>query len=441
MPTSRAVASHYIASHYSQCNSAALELVGRYEGFVGTLSGAVERIRTEAEEAGLTLAQAYLLELNKESLEGAERRTGFRGFTRTDPLAAMARETQVLQKRVKAIEADERYSQRQLLVGAEGVLHIELAERQSMLDPWEEELAKYESLEGFIDLVDVGYDTPGFTESWWQKRYWAHWKQGDEICAALGMDDFGDDVLPAYLKVRDKRNEWFRQVAETEAKIKDVHDLTQEHDAALARLPKMSEIYLEACQTRLSGYLLQADLQLLDQWNDDDPAGDRGITMGIRMLSGLQAKESFITELRGQGLDPFMQDLRSRAQKYRRKTAKFQRGKYLGMTWDESYMDLRFLSEKVPKYEARIGKLERLVAKILDYDDYGRFDLKNDPNLWWVEFTGKRPPTLTPRLRAWYDRNPSVDVTHDRDFMDDDASAIAVAAAAQDGYEQEGYLS
>jgi len=430
--------------HFQECYSETLLLVGRYEAFLGHLDAGAKRVHDEVNEAAVALARAYLSGLDAAALAGAERRTGFRGFSRHDPLVAMARERDTLERTLARIRADDRYVQRQLLVGPQGVLVVELEERVSMSEPWEEEARKFEGLDGFLELLELGYDTPEFSESWWQPRYWKHWKQGDAICAELGLNDFGDDVLPAYRPVCDKRDEWRRQIAATRSKVADVHHLVQTHDAAVARIPELPARTLDQCHDRLADYLRQADHQLLATWNDQEPAPDRAVTMALRVLSGLHAKQSFLAELRGKGIDPFVRDLHDRAAKYHRKANKFTRSKYRGMSWPDSAMDLRFLSEKAPKYNARISKLEALIARVLEYDDYGRFDLRNDPNLWWLEFAGKRPPSLTPGLRSWYDRNPDTVVLHDSEFLRDTdpaARAVAVVSAARDAYEEQDYLS
>jgi hypothetical protein len=81
--------------------------------------------------------------------------------------------------------------------------------------------------------------------------------------------------------------------------------------------------------------------------------------------------------------------------------------------------------------------------RMAGYDDYDRFDLSNDPELWWYEFTRSRPPRQAVRLRQWYDRHPDLRPSHDEW---DDAAAVATARAVADATvaqqpDDVGYLS
>ena len=93
---------------------------------------------------------------------------------------------------------------------------------------------------------------------------------------------------------------------------------------------------------------------------------------------------------------------------------------------------------KMPKYKQKPEKLRRLLDRLETYDDYQRFSLANDPDAWWLEMTGKNPSRMTPRLRAYYDRHPDLQIQRDLEDSQQEALAAA-AAAAQD--EDWSYLS
>lgn len=154
--------------------------------------------------------------------------------------------------------------------------------------------------------------------------------------------------------------------------------------------------------------------------------------MGLRKVAGLKAKQRYLEEMLDEGIQPIIGQLRRSIDKYARKEAKYNRSKYYGQTFPESAMDLGFQA-KAAKLEANRDKLEVLVGRLVDYDDYDRFDLSNEPELWWYEFTGKAPSRFTPSSRSWYERNPGSTITHDSmDGDRDNAEAVAVAAAATD---------
>ncbi len=429
------VSSLQLVRHFETRTAEAIAVIQHMTQLLDRVKAAAEQIATERQQALTALAQAYLPTLDKGALQSAEKLTGFRGFSRRDPLDAMAHQLQVLKKTVARIRAEERYIRREFLVGPHGELTHEVAERRSLLDPWERECARFESLEGFQELIESHYDTPGYVQSIFSARYWKLWRMGDSICEALEMGDFGDEVLPAYQKVAGERLKWMRQVEEVQQQIEAIHTLVQQHDEALARQPRLPGEVLNSCWGALVEHLTHADMALLEQWLGEEP--DRARLIALRRAAGLGAKADFLQDLLS-GLDAQITGLRARLAKYQRKAQKFSRGKYVGRGFPESYLDQKF-GEKSKKMRANAEKTQVLVDRMVRYDSYDRFGLSNDPELWWFEFTGKRPTRYSPRVRSWYDRNPTRRPTLDVD--EEHARAIAEAAAAQADGDDLGYIS
>lgn len=429
------ISSLQLSRHYEAHSVRAGRVVENLETLRERIQRDIATVVGQRAEAIKALAVAYLPALEPDALASAEQRTGFRGFTRRDPMAAMAKELQSLRKRVTRIQADERYVRRTYLVGEHGELTRELAERQSLLEPWSRECSRFEDLEGFTELVESRYDTPDYDQSFFSARYWKLWAAGDRICDALGMSDFGDDVLPAYAKAAAERLKWVRQVEEVQAKVDAVHSLVQQHDEAVALQPRLPGMVLDQCHTALSQHLKHADVGLLQTWLGDPP--DRAVMLVLRRAAGLAAKEEFLSEL-VEGLDAQLSQVMQRRGKYMRKAQKYTRSKYMGHHWGPEHQDAKF-EAKAAKMHTNLEKVEVLADRMMAYDDYGRFDLENDPELWWVEFTRKRPSRLTPRLRSWYDRNPNRQPQLDVD--DHHARALASAVAAREENDALGYIS
>ncbi|HUH03045.1 MAG TPA: hypothetical protein VML75_13705 [Kofleriaceae bacterium] len=430
-------------SHYQQRRQQATELAHSYEGLRQHIDARRTEIREQGKAARLELARVYLTELSPEAFERAARLTGFQGFQRRDPIKAMEHERVVLEKTIARIGADERYQQRELLAGPDGTLTTKLAEVHEMLEPWVAECQKFEQHDGFAELVFIGYDTPRFEGKWWQSTYWKHWAAGDRICQALGMDDFGDDVLPAYTRCSEQRAFWQGEERGLQAKLKEIHDLTWEHDVAVARIPDLPTLYLEQSQEFLGEYLGDADVGLLEEWAAQAGEDHRGITMALRKVAGLKAKDTLLHELQEEGIAALAAELRGRAGKYQRKIAKFSRPKNSWMTFNDNVLDHGF-ETKHAKLRERHAKLQMLVDRVYTYDDYHHFRLDNDPALWWLEMTHKQPPAMMVRTRKWYERNRDAAITHERwdeaDGADPMTQAVAVAAAARE-LDEVGYLS
>ncbi|MCB9679112.1 MAG: hypothetical protein H6737_28680 [Alphaproteobacteria bacterium] len=436
---------HEAVRHFRGHQEIGNKVVSRLVQIQARIERTLEALAVEQRNALDALADAYLQSFDEAALLRAEQLTGFRGFSRRSPIKALEHEAHVLRTTIARIEADEHYVRREYLVGPNGELTRELAERESMLEPWQKECAKFEDLPGFMDLLEVKYDTPHFQESWWQPRYWTHWAQGDAVCEALGLGDFGDDVLPAYEKVRGPRDQWRAQVAETVTRIDAIHALVQHHDEAVARIPQLPEIYLQQCQDVLAQFLEHADPSLLDDWLKD-AGGDRAILVALRRVAGLKAKADVLEEMRTQGLSPQIHAVTARVAKHRRKELKYGRPKHAYTNLSGRDTDAGFAT-KAQKMLADAQKLEAQLERIERFDDYAAFDLDQDPELWYVAFTRKAPSRYSPRLRAWYQRHPKATPAWDRDDRDDHDDrgdrddALVGAAAAFIDRSDSGYLS
>lgn len=406
------------ASEFSRYASLAEDELSDIGTLTGEIGSAVTTMEQERTALTTTLAQVYLPELTEAAFAEAERRTGFRGFTTRRPLEALAREEKKLQTAIAKLEADERWAKRESLTGPYGSLTRSLAEAKDLLEPWEREAERFEHLEGFLELVELRYDTPGFEERWWQPSYWRHWAAGDRICAALGLDDFGDDVLPAYEAARDPRDKWRAEVARIQQSIAAVHEHIRKHDQSAWRLANLSSIYLEECQKVLATHLARADMPLLASWAGDD----RGVLVHLKRLSGLSAKIDMLNEMETAWLVPSREALVGARQKYAAKAQKLARPKkaHLQVTMPEQ------VEQKLVAQRARRDKARATVHRIVHYTDYDRFDLAQPPEMWWLLMNDNRPPGLfTPRLRGWYERNPGVVVVNDPRWEDPRGDALA----------------
>ena len=370
------------------------------------------------------LAAVYLRELSAAAIGACERHSGFRGFTRFDPIKAKAKEQARLEAKIARTRANETYVRRTYLVGPNGSITARLDEAKGLLDPWERECATFEALAGFKDLWDSGYDTPEYPNRWWEPVYWRRWSQGDAICTALGLADFGDDVRPAYGRVDAERARWRKQVAAIQADYDGVHELVRQHDADVARLADLDAIYLGEARTAVATYLEGVDEPLLEGWAD----GDRGVISLLRTCAGLKAKVEYLGRL-ADTTEASRQDLQVRANGYQAKLAKLNRPKAPYKTYSDRDIAPKgrlVLDKSRIRREKALGMRDRITR----YDDYDRFSLANDPALWWFAMTARPPGPWHPGLADWYARHPEVVVIHDHD--DEPGVHPGVAAAMED---------
>ena len=381
------------------------------------LEADLEGVKGQWREAALALAAVYVPELTTEALAGAERRTGFRGYGRFDPIQARQKEEVRLRADLEAVGRDARYVDREALIGPEGSITRRLVEARDMLEPWVAECRVFEDQEGFLELVEIGYDTPAYAVRWWEPRYWRLWAAGDRICSALGMADFGDDVLPAYRRVAEPRERWKGVVAGIMAEVEEVRGVVQHHDRTLHRLQNLTSIYLDECREVMVRHLEGADAALLETWAE----GERGLVVGIRKVAGLRAKQEALGEVMGV--------LRAeRAQLVAERSKAVQKSGKFTSTKRRSAEQGVFIAEgfhrgRMEKVAQRRAKTLRTAGRIVAYDRYDRFDVaENAPELWWWEMTGRLPDR---RMELWryYERHPNPAVRREADEHGDLAAA------------------
>lgn len=388
------------------------------------ITQALLALTTERRAAAADLARLYLPTLDAESLAAAPSRAGFRGFDQRRPIDAMEKERRQLTARLAVMEADERFTQREALVGPYGSLTRAVAEARDLLDPWERECARFEEQLDFLELVDVGYDTPAFTERWWSPSYWRHWAAGDRICEALGLSDFGDDVLPAWEKVRAPREQWRGEVSRIGGQIDSVHGHVKLRDETAWRLENLAMIYLEECQNLLATHLEGADAALLAQWAGDD----RALILALKKLAGLGAKLDMLRQMQTDWLAGSRTALAEAAQRHQLKATKLARPKKAAL----EVVVPEGVEAKLQASRLRREKARASVRRIVRYDRYERYDLGQPSELWYLEINGCQPGLFAPRYRAWYDRNPNVGLQYDPEYEQERAEALRHMAPGPD---------
>ncbi len=434
-----------VAAHYRQQVHEIGAVTSGYQELLAELKKADETLTAQLEAARRELAAVYLPQLDDAAIARVEKLAGFQGFARRDPRTALAHERHVLQQSLARIDNDPRYADRDAQLGR---LNTEIDAANETLAPLEAECLKFEGHIGFSELVQIGYDTPAFTDKWWQASYWKHWAAGDRICKALDLADFGDDVLPAYNRVAEPRNYMRTEIAKVHVQIDAIHELVRERDRIADRVAHLDEIYLAEAQNYLGQHLEHADPALLEQWAAAEPAVLRAVQMGVRTIAGITAKRGFIGDIRANGLPQLIGQLEQRRAKARQKADKFSRPKHAYSAFPDNTVTTN-LRPKMQGLQTQREKLGRRVHTLVAAENYGGFDLRNDQELWWLYLMQSPPPRLAPSLYGYYERRPDAQPIVDPDYVDpgdnaegpDLAEAAAVAYVAGDLEQGGTYLS
>jgi hypothetical protein len=390
-----------VLARLSSLDAAAGKEEGAMKQADGELAALEAKAKADLSAALLGLAAVFLPALSAEALTDAEEATGCRRFRKLRPLDVMAKEERQLQALLDQLRADERYRRREALIGPHGERTRALAEAEDHLATWQAEAARFEDHEGFVELVELGYDTPSFATRWWEPAYWRAWARGDAICAALQLADFGDDVLPAYQKVREPRDQWRAEVGRLRAACDEIRAMVQQHDEAALRLQHLAAHYLDEARRTLADHLRQADAALIAEWNPDE----RGVQVLLRVITGLTAKLEGYRELRDT-VGREAEALRTRRRQWAEKRAKLSRPKKAYL--EHPSTELRLAEdERLARVAAHRAAVLREAEKADRFARYGEVKLSTPRELWWSAFTGRPPGKATPNLQRWTARNPT----------------------------------
>lgn len=431
-----------IGEHYQRQAQALHPVIDGYRQLVDHTMQASAHVDEQRRVARQELAAVYLTELSDAAFARVATLTGFKGFERRDPRQAIAHERKSLERAIAQIDADDRFARRDELVGPAGSLTQELENARGTLEPLEQECQKFETQLGFEELVQIGYDTPAFTEKWWQASYWKHWATGDRICKSLDMNDFGDDVLPAYKKVAEPRNFMREELRRIGGQIDAVHELVKQRDQAQARIGNLEPEFLAQARDYLGEHLEHADAALLEQWAQAEPDILRAVQIGVRKIAGLTAKRQFLDEIANNVQRTLMPQLGERLNKANAKATKFGRAKYMHATFPNNMVNPD-MQQKLDALEQQRQKLRGRVDRLVAAENYAGFDLRNDQELWWMYLTQAPPPRFAPTLFDYYQRRPNAQPLTDPDFVDlgpTPGEALATAYTAGE-METGGYLS
>lgn len=416
-----------LVNYYNQQAQQLGKIIADHKGLAVELKQRDTALVDELAKAKREAAAVYLPALTDADLERAGKLTGFQGFQRRDPRIAMAQERKVLEANLADIEKDEHYQKRDTLVGQAGTLQQELDEAKETIAPLQAECEKFELLPDFLELVEVGYDTPNFKEKWWNAGYWRHWSAGDRICKQLEMNDFGDDVLPAYRKYQEPRDTLRDDIARIEREITATHQAVEQHDQLAARYQNLAHIYLMESQDFLGEHLEHADLALLEQWVANEPEElKRAVQMGLRKLSGNLAKKQFMGEMTGQGVGTVVDQLQEQQKQMYAKAQKYSRPKYQYQT----FPDPPDMSDRYARYESQRFKMQQRSAQLYAMDDYYRYDLAQDRAMWWMYWWDSPAPRWMPYSYGYYSSHPGIGVMYDDGWVDYDREREREARAA-----------
>jgi len=360
-----------------------------------------ERAKLEAEKAQAAhdLGQALLPSLDPPVIAKAAETSGLVGLPSENIPAKVEARRKWLVGRLREIEHDQRYAQRELLRHpTTGSLTRAIAENLDLQQPSKEVIATCDDHPRFGRLQMTGFDLPEFHVPWWRYSYWEDRSAANEIVAKFSGKTTFAEVLTEYASAQETLKVFEGELARLKAELGAVDALATEHDTLRGEYTHLDERSLLYTRGRIVDHLLGSDVSLVSQRLE--------ATSAIRLLflraSGITAKIGYLDGIEKANLTALAQDLAAARQKVdavEQRTRK----RWAPMPSDKF---AKFAVDRRPRYEKRWQRIGKVYETVYVYDRYDRGRYYDDL-LWWDLMTrGRYDGTFLPEVQVFYERHP-----------------------------------
>jgi hypothetical protein len=422
--------SHYGVSHFMQAAEQQRATLMHELGVAQHYSSVHHQRRAELGQAyaqvmqdlGATLVQA----LTPQWLDYAIRLTGFAALANENPLAMMENERRQRSQRIRQIEADPRFSERELLRHAvTGSLPRGLAEMEENLAPLLDVLARC-SHPRMPHLIESGYGTPAYATGFWRMSYYEDWKAGDEIVAQFPGATFFAQVRDDYLRATQSVGPLQAEAARLRAEIAAGEAVEREYFECRQALETLEPRWLSHVRQRISTYMLQCPPQALAPRLTGVPQ----IELAYKRALGVTAKAQYLDAIVARDVESFVRDAQAAITKLDQDVTKLRRPKKAGTLFPAEAFERRFRDRR-PAHQKRWRRFEKTYGTVYGFADYHTAPIGTD-FLWWDLMTdGRIDGDFIPEVHHFHSTNPGYQYQRRRQDDEDDLVASAAAASVQ----------
>ncbi len=182
-------------------------------------------------------------------------------------------------------------------------LENDLEQEKGYQEPIHSSLANWMAIPGFRILIERGYGTPAYRQSWLSLDYYRHWKRADEIAETFKVKGW-PEVLAKYRELKENSDRIAATRADLEKQIAELDRNLKYHEELKNAAERVDDVVLEKARTKLSG--LMDTLNPRPGWMSDLQEIDAAIAGHQKSIDeGLQSRRERIAEQTTQ-----LQDLR-----------------------------------------------------------------------------------------------------------------------------------
>jgi hypothetical protein len=356
------------------------------------------------------LATIYLPNIVPATTEAILPLTGFRAFSLKSPNEELHARRDTLSRRIAEIEKDPLYVNRQQLidpiVGEHTLAKEKVGSQKELID---QSVSRFESLEGFLDLLERNYDTPDYNVSKLSLQYYRDWKRGDEIeDSFISHGKEGEKIRPSfsdlayqYRQVKQAADNYQSDIDRLDREIGKINGLVAEREEALRSLTTLADDVLAEARARLLDHVQHADRADLAERAKDRPE----ILATLKHIEGLEKKTEYLEALTRQYVDSDAEALLDRIASLEKKAIKYSRPKNRSARVPASDAE-RWLKDPTPKLRQRWGRYHTSHTTIYSFNRYDNYDFFSN-YLWWDVMTdGRLDGNFIPEVSDYRATNP-----------------------------------
>ena len=360
-----------------------------------------ERQKLEAQLALATadLGQALLPSLDPRAIANAANAVGLVGLPAENIPAKLEQRRAWLASRIREIEHDPRFAQRELLRHPNtGSLTRALAEAREYRAPASEVVSQCETNMRFSRLILGGFGTPEFSAPWWRYSYWEDRSAAQALIAMFPGKTTFAEVRDEYQRAKENLAVYDAEIARIGAELAAGEALSREHAEHLDEHQHLDERGLAHTRGRIIQHVLTSEASLVSQRLQQWPA----LRLLFLRASGIAAKVSYLDGIQQTNLAEMQKELAAQQQKLADVEARTRR-RWAPMPLDK-YQKLA--EDRRPRYEKRWQRFGKVYTSVHSYDRWDRGRYYNDL-LWWDLMTrGRYDGSYLPEVSMFHRYHP-----------------------------------
>jgi hypothetical protein len=376
------------------------------------------RIEAELQDAWRHLAEVVVTSLAPTDLDRAAAVARLPMLSSSRILPSLQQREQVLRDRLRAIDANPAFAQRESIVNE---CEIRAQDLQDQLAPLADSLRLLDDDEAFQRLLKSAYGTDAYRTAWWQLSYYRDWREADLLVethsARLHVADFAG-LRARYTSESEASHTLLAELSSTNARMAESKQLEAERNTVQANLTDFPNYALALTRQLTVEHLRNVPTDELARalLPEVTAAGDDVLAVAIKRVTGAASKVTYLKELHQELVAKPLSEVEQMLARNQSESVKLARPKNASRVFAQSDVERRF-RDRTSAWDKRWNRYSTASQHIVVYNDYGSYDPLR--GLWWDAMV----------MRS-LDGDFLPSVRHERTYFSDDTSVAQGAVAS-----------